>query len=219
MFGWRVTCNLMDKRSGVYSRCMAEKLLPKHYLLLALLVLATVPLVWKAKSLEKRLFGHNEEQALLNKPAPEFTLPTLAGESISTKDYRGKKKLVVSFWASWCGPCRMELPELQAFYEKYHAAGGTFEVLAISTDDNRHEAERYVRNTKLTFPVLWDEHGTAEDAYGVEGIPMLFVIDENGKVVFAQDGYEYGLEFKLKRALGMPNSGAGAGAANANTGD
>ncbi len=198
---------------------MAEKLSAKHYLLLALLVVATVPLVWKAKSLEKRLFGHAEQQALLNKPAPEFTLATLAGESISTKDYRGKKKLVVSFWASWCGPCRMELPELQAFYERYHAAGGTFEVLAISTDENRLEAERYVRNTKLTFPVLWDEYGTTEDAYGVEGIPMLFVIDENGKVILVQDGYEYGLEFKLKQALGMAKTGAGAGAANGNTGD
>ena len=200
---------------------MAGKLTPKHFFLLALLVVATLPLVWKAKSLEKRLFGHGDEQALLNKAAPDFTLPTLAGESVSTKDFRGKKKLVVSFWASWCGPCRMELPELQAFYEKYHAAGtgGTFEVLAISTDEDRGEAVRYARNTKLTFPILWDEHGKTEDAYGVEGIPVLFVIDESGKVIFTQDGYEFGLEFKLKQALGMQKNDAGAGAANDSTGD
>ncbi|HXR33058.1 MAG TPA: TlpA disulfide reductase family protein [Verrucomicrobiae bacterium] len=193
--------------------------MPKHYFLLALLVAATLPLVWKAKSLEKRLFDHTHNEALLNKPAPEFTLPTLTGEPVSTKDFRGKKKLVVSFWASWCEPCRMELPELEAFYESYHAASRTFEVLAISTDEDRREAERYARNTKLTFPVLWDEQGKTEDAYGVEGIPMLFVIDENGKVVYAQDGYEFGMQSKLRQALGMQKNGAGAGAANDDTRD
>ena len=196
---------------------MSRELLPKHYFLVVLLFLATIPLVWKAKSLEKRRFGH-EETALLNKPAPEFSLQTLAGDPVSTKDFRGKKKLVVSFWASWCGPCRMELPELEAFYEKYHA-GGTFEVLAISTDENRSEAERYVHDAKLTFPVLWDEHGKTEDAYGVEGIPKLFVIDENGKVIFAQDGYEFGLEFRLRQTLGIKNDDSQSGAANDATSD
>ena len=71
----------------------------------------------------------------MNKQAPEFKLMTLTGDQISSSDYRGKKKLVVSFWASWCGPCRMELPELQAFYEKYHAKNDSFEILAISTDE------------------------------------------------------------------------------------
>jgi peroxiredoxin len=181
---------------------MARKLLLRQYLLLVILAAATLPLVWKAKSLEKKLFGRGEEQALLNKQAPEFTLPTLAGDSVSTKDFRGKKKIVVSFWASWCGPCRMELPELEAFYEK-NRASGKFEVLAITTDEDRKEAERYARDNKLSFPVLWDENGKTENNYGVEGIPMLFVVDENGKVIFVQDGYELGLEYRLASALGL----------------
>jgi cytochrome c biogenesis protein CcmG/thiol:disulfide interchange protein DsbE len=191
---------------------MAGKLLPQQYFLLAVLFLVTIPLVWKAKSLEKRLFGHNEA-ALLNKPAPEFSLKTLAGDAISTKDFRGKKKLVVSFWASWCGPCRMELPELEAFYEKYHAEG-TFEVLAISTDEDPKEAERYVRESKLSFPVLWDENGKTEDAFRVESIPKLFVIDENGKVIFAEDGYEFGLAFRLQQSLDINKDDSQLGAAN-----
>jgi len=181
---------------------MATRVPPKILLLVIVLTGITIPLSWKAKSLEKKLFGRSDEAALLNKQAPDFQLNTLEGEPVSSKDFRGKK-LVVSFWASWCGPCRMELPELQAFYEKYHPKNKNFEVVAISTDEVRREAERYVRDAKLTFPVLWDEDGKTGEAFGVEGIPMLFVIDENGKVIQTQAGYGFGLEFKLVTALGL----------------
>src|SRR5262249_48846041 len=115
---------------------MAVKLTAKGVFLLLILIAATIPLTWKAKSLEKKLFGRNDDSALLHKPAPAFTLKTLSGEPVSLADFHGKKKVVVSFWASWCGPCRFELPELQAFYEKYHPKSDSFEVLAISTDED-----------------------------------------------------------------------------------
>ena len=182
---------------------MPVKLTPKATILLLLLVAVTIPLTWKAKSLEKKLFGHPDENALLNKSAPAFTLKSLAGEQVSSSDFRGKKKIVVSFWASWCGPCRIELPELQAFYEKYHAANNNFEILAISTDENPKAADQYVSEAKLTFPVLWDGDSKASDSFGVEGIPVLFVIDENGKITMVQSGYGYGLEFRLIEALGL----------------
>ena len=196
---------------------MAKPLPPKTLVFVILLAAATIPLTWKAKSLEKKLFGHAEESALLHAPAPNFQLATLDGEPVSLKDFRGKK-VVVSFWASWCGPCRMELPELQAFYEKYHGKNKDFEILAISTDEVRREAERYARDAKLTFPVLWDRDGKTGDAYGVDGIPMLFVIDENGKVVLTQAGYGFGLEFKLGGVLGIQVTPA-AGRTNDSTGD
>jgi len=167
-----------------------------------LLAGVTIPLTWKAKSLEKKLFGGKDESALLNKRAPDFQLDSLAGMQISSSEFRGKK-LVLSFWASWCGPCRLELPDLQAFYEKYRANNRNFEIVAISTDEDLREAERYARDAKLTFPVLWDRDGRAGEAYGVESIPMLFVIDENGKVMEAHSGYGLGLEFKLCQALGI----------------
>jgi peroxiredoxin len=182
---------------------MPLKLTPKGVLLLLLLVAATVPLTWKAKSLEKKLFGHTEENALLNKPAPAFALKSLAGEPVSSADFRGKKKIVVSFWASWCGPCRLELPELQAFYEKYHPKNNSFEVLAVSSDEDPKAAAQFVREAKLTFPILWDADSKMSDAFGVEGIPVLFVIDENGKITLVQSGYGYGLEFRLIEALGL----------------
>jgi len=94
---------------------MPKALSRKILLLVILLAGVTISLTWKAKSLEKKLFGGAEESALLQKPAPDFELDSFTGMPISFSDFRGKK-LVVSFWASWCGPCRMELPDLQAFY-------------------------------------------------------------------------------------------------------
>jgi peroxiredoxin len=189
---------------------MRKPLSTQGLLLVVLLAAVTIPLTWKAKSLEKKLFGRSDETALMNKPAPDFKLVTLAGEQKTLADYQGKK-LVVSFWASWCGPCRMELPELQAFYEKYHAKNSGFEVVAISIDDNPAEAERYVKEAKLTFPVLWDQGGKTGDAYRVEGIPTMFVIDESGKVVGAQSGYEFGMEYKLRQSLGIGKEFKGTG--------
>jgi peroxiredoxin len=189
-----------------YTRVDMPKPIPPRTLLLVIILAAiTVPLTWKAKSLERHLFGPFQHSAMLHKPAPDFQLETLRGQSVSLSEFRGKK-IVVSFWASWCGPCRMELPELQAFYEKYHPQEKNFEVLAISTDEKLREAQKYVDEAKLTFPVLWDADGKAQDGYKVEGIPMLFVIDENGTIVYTQDGYGFGLELKLCNLLGIKNA-------------
>lgn len=180
-----------------------NKLTIREVVLLVLLAAATFTLTWKAKGLEKRLLGHSDEAAMTNRPAPEFDGQTLSGENFASRNFKGKKKIVVSFWASWCGPCRMELPELSAFYEKYHSADSKFEVVAVSTDEDRYQAEKYVKETKLPFPVVWDENGTIANAYSVESIPVLYVIDENGKVIYGQMGYGFGLEIKLKMFLGL----------------
>jgi peroxiredoxin len=174
--------------------------------LLVLLAAATITLTWKAKGLEKHFLGHSDEPAMNNKQAPEFDAQTLSGEAIALRDFKGKKKIVMSFWASWCGPCRMELPELTAFYEKYHRADSKFEIVAISTDQDRFQAEKYVKEAKLPFPVVWDESGMIGDRFGVESIPVLYVIDENGKVIYGQTGYGFGLEIKLKMFLGLKDS-------------
>jgi peroxiredoxin len=187
---------------------LENKLTIRDAVLLLLLAAATIALTWKAKGLEKHFLGHSDEPAMPNRQAPEFDAQTLAGEAIASGEFKGKKKIVVSFWASWCEPCRMELPELRAFYEKYHRADSRFEVVAISTDRERFQAEKYVKEAKLPFPILWDESGTIGDRFGVESIPVLYVIDENGKVIYGQSGYGFGLEMKLKIYLGVKESDA-----------
>jgi peroxiredoxin len=163
----------------------------------------TVFITWRAKALESSLSHRRETPPVVGKAAPEFSLSSLDGRAISLSDYRGKKKLVVSFWASWCGPCRMEMPVLQAFYEKHRDSSDKFELLAISIDDNRRDAEAFANEEKLPFPVLLDLSSKTADAFGVDGIPTLFVIDENGKTMYGHLGVEPALDFMLARELGF----------------
>jgi peroxiredoxin len=182
---------------------MPLKLTPKFWLLALLLIAATVALTWKAKALEKRLLGDSSApSALVDKPAPGLQMVSLSGTPVSLQDFRGKKKVVVSFWASWCGPCRLELPVLQAFYDKHHSSD-TFEILAVSTDEDRSDAEKYVREAGLHFPILWDPNGQAQKAFGVDAIPALFVIDENGKVLSGDVGYDSSMEANLLQRLNL----------------
>jgi thiol-disulfide isomerase/thioredoxin len=130
---------------------MHRKLSPPEPLGIAALVVFTVFITWKAKSLEKRLHEGSDASALVNKKAGDFSLQGLDGETVARTDYRGKKTVVVSFWASWCGPCRRELPALADFYKKYHKDDSNFEILAISIDDDRADAEAYASQARLPF--------------------------------------------------------------------
>ncbi len=166
------------------------------------LVVFTVWITWRAKKLETGSHGPNQAIAVLYKPAPDFTLPSLDGRTISLRDYRGKK-VVLSFWASWCGPCRLELPALRSFYLRAHKPDSAFEMLTINLDEDRNSAEAAAKKTKLPFPVLLDPSQKIAGAYGVYGIPALMVIDQNGRVVYGGFGFDMSLEFVLAAQLGI----------------
>jgi peroxiredoxin len=193
---------------------MASKLSAPQLLGIVLLGLFTVFITWKAKSLDKRLHESTDASMMVNKKAAEFSLPTLDSKAISLGDYRGKKKVVVSYWASWCGPCRMELPILAEFYKKYHKDSSDFEILAISIDEDRGSAETYANSAKLPFPVLLDPDSRVAESYSVEAIPSLFVIDTNGTIVYGSTGLDEAIDVQLAHHLGMTWSPMGIEAAS-----
>jgi peroxiredoxin len=173
-------------------------------LALASLALFSVWITWRAKLLEMRQNHADESIGILHKPAPGFRLESLDGRTISLADYRGKKKVVVSFWASWCGPCRMETPALREFYQQHAKSLGEFEILAINIDEFRGAAQDAAAEWKMPFPVILDSGHKTADAYEVFALPTLFVIDRNGQVEYGHVGFDSNVQIQLSQLMNFP---------------
>jgi peroxiredoxin len=137
----------------------------------------------------------NEGSTLIGKSAPDFTLRSAEGQEVRLSDYRGKKAVILAFWASWCGPCRMEMPSLESFYKKNRQKNVV--LLAVSIDQNPEAAREYAREHNLPFPVLIDQDSKTAESYDVEGIPSVFVVDPQGQVRFFHAGADFSLEAML----------------------
>jgi len=110
---------------------------------------------------------------------PEFTLKDLSGKSWTFSGLRGKVVLV-NFWATWCPPCRKEMPDLETLFQRFASKG--FVVLGIS-DEEEVKVEPFIRERRISFPVLLDPGRKANGMFVVEGIPKSFVYDREGKLV------------------------------------
>ncbi len=118
--------------------------------------------------------------------APDFTLPTLSGGTIHLADFRGKV-ILLNFWATWCVPCRMEMPALEAFYQRHKDAG--LAVLAINMDTlSTASVEAFVQEVMVTFPVPLDPSWSIARDYRVLGLPTTYLIDRAGNVVVREVG-------------------------------
>jgi peroxiredoxin len=115
--------------------------------------------------------------------APEFSLETLEGGSLSIADLRGQVVLV-NFWATWCGPCRLEMPALQARFENTDLA-----VLAVNFDESPEQVQAFVDELGLTFPTLLDPGGDTQLLYQVRGYPTSYLIDEEGTIQIVHIGF------------------------------
>jgi len=131
-------------------------------------------------------------------PAPDFALSDLAGKQVKLADYRGKVVLL-DFWATWCPPCREELPHIEKIHRDLAAKG--LVVLGMNLGEPAETVRNFVQQNKLTFRVLLDTQGKAAEAYDVEGIPHVVLIDHQGRVRETQSGYAPGMEKQLREKI------------------
>jgi peroxiredoxin len=134
-------------------------------------------------------------------PAPGFAVSTLDGKVVSLHDYRGKA-VVVNFWATWCGNCKMEMPWLAQLREKYAVQG--FEVLGILTDyASQEKIAALTRSYGVKYPILMCDHKTAHAYGGLPDLPESFFIDRRGMVVAEMDGADskQQIEADIRKAL------------------
>lgn len=129
--------------------------------------------------------------------AADFTLPGLDGKTVSLSELRGRV-VIMEFWATWCGPCRFSLPSLEVIYGRYRHRGVT--VLLLNQDETADVIKRWAEK-RFTAPILLDAKSNVAARYGVEGIPRLFIVDRNGRLIYEHAGYGGGLERSLRLIL------------------
>ncbi len=125
--------------------------------------------------------------AATGQQAPDFELPMLNGEVVHLDDYKGKVVLL-NIWATWCSPCREEMPSMEKLYQELKDQA--FEILAVSIDSQGDGAvASFVKRHNLTFPILLDRKGQTGRLYNTTGVPETFIIDKNGAIVTKVIGY------------------------------
>jgi len=142
--------------------------------------------------------GPRTSEALeIGQPAPEFKLPDLSGNAVSLTQYQGKIVLV-DFWATWCGPCRLSMPLLEDLQKEYP---NELVLLAVNLQEPLDEVRQYVTAQRIRSRVLLDEEGTVGRAYGSESIPMQVLIDQKGIVRDIQMGFSTSMGTRLREEV------------------
>lgn len=131
-------------------------------------------------------------------PAPDFALKNSAGKNLRLSELRGEVVLL-NFWATWCGPCRQELPHLDKIHGQYRNAGLT--VLAINIDNDRVNAEAMLQKLGVRVPTLYDADKRVSKLYEVDAMPATVIIDRDGRVRYVHRGYRVGFEQKYEQQV------------------
>jgi peroxiredoxin len=133
----------------------------------------------------------NAARDLVGFEAPDFALRSSLGENLRLSEYRGQV-VMLNFWATWCGPCRQEMPLLEDIYGRYEPAG--FSLLAINLDEENADALDMASDLGVTFPLLFDDEKTVSRLYDIRAMPMTVLIDRDGRVRHVHQGYRPGYE-------------------------
>lgn len=129
--------------------------------------------------------------ALDGQQAPDFALKSLSGENLRLSEYRGEV-VMINFWATWCGPCRQEMPLLDELYDRYERVG--FRLLGVNIDDDPRRAMSMAEELGISFPVLFDDRKEVSELYRVDAMPVTVIVDREGIVRYTHYGYKPGYE-------------------------
>jgi len=129
--------------------------------------------------------------SLKQSSAPDFTLKSHGGENLRLSEYRGEVVLI-NFWASWCGPCRQEMPVLSELHDKYRSLG--FTVLGVNVESDTDKARKLLEDQPVSFPVVFDSDSVVSKQYDVVAMPSTVLVDRDGNMRYLHKGYKPGLE-------------------------
>lgn len=124
-------------------------------------------------------------------PAPDFALKSDSGENLRLSEFRGEV-VMINFWASWCGPCRQEMPLLDELYAQYQPMG--FTILGVNVEEDSTKARKMLGDAPVNFPVLFDNDSEVSKLYNVVAMPSTVLVDRSGNVRYLHQGYKPGYE-------------------------
>ncbi len=138
----------------------------------------------------------------------DFTLPDLEGKEVSFSQFKGKV-IFLNFWATWCEPCKEEMPSMQLLYDTFKRR--SFVVVAVSVDKTKPDVvKKFVKDYKLTFPILHDRRGKIKEKYKTTGVPETFIIDQNGVIAEKVWGARnWDDPYAIKKILSLLDNGPG----------
>jgi len=153
----------------------------------SVLVFGWLLVVAQVGAVEQPPLGHRMNPVSPPAAAPDFRLDDIDGASHALSDYRGKV-VMLNFWATWCPPCRREMPSMQRLYDKLHAQG--LEVVAVNQWEDPDLVFEFTGRLSLapTFPILFDRESRIAEQYGVKGLPTTYLIDKEGNIRYQAIG-------------------------------
>lgn len=153
--------------------------------LLALMVMIGLPLA-------------GVQAAAVTESAPDFVLKSQSGDNLRLSELRGQV-VMINFWASWCGPCRQEMPLLDKLHQRYKKLG--FTLLGVNVEQDTSAAQAFLKDTPVSFPILYDRENSVSRLYKVVGMPSTVVVDRDGKLRFRHTGYVPGDEVEYSKMI------------------
>lgn len=130
--------------------------------------------------------------------APDFTLKSQSGANLKLSELRGEV-VMINFWASWCGPCRQEMPKLEELYARYKPLG--FTILGVNIEEDSSKAKALLKDIQVSFPVLFDDQNEVSRLYQVAAMPSTVLVDRDGNMRYLHKGYQPGLEQQYQEQI------------------